>query len=88
MSEDLIQMYNILMNTYFNGVMWECLCKTFFSFFNRTVFHPVGIYWGIKTKKVYKIADIPELEKAYKRSKTLPHDTIKVSIHEYIIHLY
>jgi hypothetical protein len=29
------------------------------------VFHPVGIYWGIKTKKVYKIADIPELEKAY-----------------------
>lgn len=44
---------------------------------DRILFNPIGIYWGIKTKKVYKIADIPELEKAYTRSKTLPHDTIK-----------
>lgn len=35
--------------------------------------------WGIKQKKIYKIADIPELEKAYRMSKTLPHETIKVS---------
>lgn len=44
---------------------------------DKYVFKPVGTSWGIKAKKVYKIADIPELEKAYNRSKTLPHETIK-----------
>ena len=40
MSEDLIQMYNTLMNTYFNGVMWECLWSLvgFFKFWNVCYF--------------------------------------------------
>jgi len=40
MSEDLIQMYNIFMNTYFNGVMWECLGSRvgFFKFWNVCYF--------------------------------------------------
>lgn len=42
------------------------------------VFKPMGTLFGIKQNKVYKIADIPELEKAYTMSKTLPHETIKV----------
>lgn len=44
----------------------------------RSIFKPVGVLWGIKDKKVYKIADIPELEKAYNLSKTLPHKTVQV----------
>ncbi|XP_063423967.1 ceramide synthase 5-like [Mytilus trossulus] len=43
----------------------------------RSIFNPVGVLWGIKDKKVYKIADIPELEKAYNLSKTLPHKTVQ-----------